>query len=74
MWIGMSEREYYEEIDMLTKRGEMMAEQGLNEDGTPLFPEEGLPTLDEADMADYAIWEYEDSYRDMLWMEGEDLK
>jgi hypothetical protein len=26
------------------------------------------------DFAQYAIWEYEDSYRDMLWIEGEDLK
>lgn len=34
--------------------------------------EEEFPTITPEDLAQYAIWEYEDSYRDEFWMDGED--
>ena len=35
--------------------------------------EEEFTTMTPEDVEQYAIWEYEDSYRDILWMEGEDF-
>lgn len=59
----MTEDEYYAMVDSLAEAELEKAEAG-----------EEFPTMTPEDVAQYAIWEYEDSYRDMLWMEGEDLK
>lgn len=58
----MSEDEYYAMVDSLAEAALEKAEAG--EEFTTMTPE---------DVEQYAIWEYEDSYRDILWMEGEDF-
>ena len=55
----MTEDEYYAMVDSLTEAELEKAEAG-----------EEFPTMTPEDVAQYAIWEYEDSYRDMLWMGG----
>ena len=59
----MNEDEYYAMVDSFEKAALEKAEAG-----------EEFPTMTPEDIAQYAIWEYEDSYRDMLWMDEGGLK
>lgn len=59
----MDENEYYAMVDAQAEAELERAEAG-----------EEFPTMTPEDVAQYAIWEYEDSYRDMLWMDEGGLK